>query len=120
MKHIEKCVGDNYIDKTLEYNDKLTEEDRQALISLNLSKRPDDAPNNPKAYIWATFIPSRRPQFKVHETKGQATAAIKYQSIYDDDGMYRIPEDIILYQQQDAEWVEVPFKKNYKDSESIL
>lgn len=48
-------------------------------------------PNNVKPKIWATYIPSRSPQFKIHNGKGQAINALKYRAIYRDNYTKSIP-----------------------------
>jgi hypothetical protein len=55
-------------------------------------------PNNakdPKTPVWATYVPSRRPNFKTHTNSGHAKNAINYAGRG------------ILYQHIDGVWVEV-------------
>lgn len=51
-------------------------------------------PNSPTVGVWATYIPSRKPKFKVHKTRGHAKSAFHYVSTG------------ILYESVDGEWVE--------------
>lgn len=63
-------------------------------------------PNKPsvtKVYIWATYIPGRRPEFKLHSQRGHALTAF-----YD-------RENAILYNWVDDHWVEVFRMENYYD-----
>lgn len=60
----------------------------------------DFNPNKPaktKKFFWATYIPYRNPEFKMHSQRGHALSAFQYKS------------DVILYQwdQTKEEWVEV-------------
>lgn len=64
-------------------------------------------------YEWATYIPNRSPQFKIHGTKGHATAACKDKSIYG-DLHYHIPSDIKLYKKDsDGFWLEIKIVRKY-------
>ena len=52
---------------------------------------------DPKAPVWATYIPTRRPNFKTHTSLGHAVNAIGY----------RFPNNEgIIYEFVDNEWVE--------------
>lgn len=66
-------------------------------------------------YVWATFIPNRKPKFKLHSNLAQATSALKYRSHYvDSDYRYEyVPDDCTLWQLVDGEWAEVQFKRMY-------
>lgn len=88
-------------------------------------------PNNMEAtkktqytYQWATYIPNRRPQFKVHGLRGHATAACKAKAVYcgDEDCWWQIPDDVVLYMQDIyGKWVVVPILRKLKrDTKSIL
>lgn len=70
-----------------------------------------------KEYVWATFIPNRRPRFKCHATLAQATSALKYRSNFiDSDYIYKyVPDDCTLWLLVDGKWVETDFKRKYND-----
>lgn len=78
------------------------------------------------SYDWATYVPSRRPKFKIHEHRGHAINAVKrcygYQSNYDETGggpryasWRELDEDsgVKLYRRQDGRWVEVALLPTY-------
>lgn len=81
-------------------------------------------PNNMKAtgkpqytYQWATYIPNRSPQFKVHGMRGHATAACKAKAVYrgDKDCWEEIPHDVVLYTKgDDGKWVVVTILRKLK------
>jgi hypothetical protein len=63
-------------------------------------------------YDWATYVPTRRPMFKIHATCGHATAACKDKAVYAPDPLgYLIPEDVKLYQRVDGLWEEVAIRR---------
>lgn len=61
---------------------------------------------------WATYIASRRPQHKIHKTRGQAVSAIYYQ-------VWSFPRGGTIFQFIDGEWVEV-FSFKSSDAECYL
>lgn len=75
-----------------------------------------------KDYRWGTYIPNRRPQFKVHSSLGLATSALKWRSSSLDDGFrtYAIPEDCTLWEHDGKEWIQKEFKHKYKGKEKIV
>lgn len=80
-----------------------------------------------KEYVWATYIPNRRPQFKLHANQSQATSALKYRSEYVEfdgcDYTYKyVPDDCTLWQMLDGKWKEIDFKRryNYIEGEKLL
>lgn len=83
-------------------------------------------PNSSVTSQWATYIPTRRPKFKVHVTKGHATSAIKSVSYISDKPPRRgrfgndVPEDAQLFRMEDGKWVQVKLKKVYFDKESVI
>jgi hypothetical protein len=87
-------------------------------------------PNNPTdktgskkrsySYDWATYVPNRYPQFKVHGNKGQATAAIKWRFRYEDNYRFKYlgswkGESPQLYRLDapSGKWINVPLKKRF-------
>lgn len=65
-------------------------------------------PNKPgitKEFFWATYIPNRRPKFKLHSNRGHALNAVKYE----------IRHDSILYKWSslEREWIECFRLENY-------
>lgn len=58
---------------------------------MNFNPNDANAPQLPK---WATYIPGRRPEFKLHKQKGHATNAV---------GNHKCG---IVYEYVDNEWVE--------------
>lgn len=67
-------------------------------------------PNKPaktKQFFWATYIPDRRPNFKMHANRGHALNAFQYRS------------NAILYKwdEKKEEWVEVYRVENWKDND---
>jgi len=73
-------------------------------------------PNKAGMGEWATYLNYRSPKFKVHQTRGHATLAIKYgaHSTYENGvTTYTIARDAKLYKREGAEWVEVNFKRVY-------
>ena len=77
-----------------------------------------------KDWLWATYVPDRYVKFKIHGTKGHATAAIKAHSY--SAGMlsasYEISSELRLYKRKNTEskWVEVKLKDFYADKESVI
>jgi hypothetical protein len=66
----------------------------------------DFNPNIPakrKEFFWATYIPDRRPEFKMHTKRAHALNAAQYRNNY------------ILYQWVDNEWVERSRLENFYD-----
>lgn len=60
----------------------------------------DFNPNKPaqtKEYFWATYIPDRRPQFKMYAQRGHALSAFKYR----DNGI------LYTWDKKKEEWTEV-------------
>jgi len=78
-------------------------------------------PNNPGKSVsrkgknwtfdWATYVPNRRPQFKVHATQGHAKSACTDKKRYSKSG-YRIPDEVKLYQLKDGLWVLVDIHRD--------
>jgi len=73
---------------------------------------------------WATYIPSRRPKFKIHKTCGNATSALKVSSVYHAGVLptNEIPATSILYtKDMTGQWIEVPIHRVYdKNTKSII
>lgn len=70
------------------------------------------------SYDWATYVPSRRPKFKVHEHRGHAINAMKWHAYdYDRsnwrDHVLRPEHGCKLYRRQDGKWVELPLLPRY-------
>lgn len=64
-------------------------------MSFDIDKQPTE--------IWATYIPSRRPNFKIYNRKGLATS-----SLYNSGSYYRTgPDERRLYKLEDGKWVEI-------------
>jgi hypothetical protein len=63
---------------------------------------PQFTPPDIKVPRWATYIPDRRPQFKMHTSKGLAKSAL---SIYADWGRGSLRVGV-LYEHVEGEWVE--------------
>src|SRR5690242_5050196 len=70
----------------------------------------DFDPNQPskvaqtKQFFWATFIPNRRPTFKVYSNRGHALNSFQYR------------DNAILYNWNGTQWEEVYRIENWKDS----
>ena len=71
--------------------------------------------------LWATYIPGRRPRFKIHASQSHATSAVKCQSIYS-GRFYLVAPGIKLYKRvnEGAEWQAVTLRQTYRDGESVL
>ena len=69
-------------------------------------------PNEDMEHIFATYAPNRKPKFKIHYQRGHAINALKDKSFYN-NGTRTIPDDIILYQNHNGQWVEVDFNRTY-------
>lgn len=72
-----------------------------------------------KPYIWATYIPDRKPKFKVYNNRGYASSSIKYRSRYMGNSTYRVMDDCTLWNLVGEEWVEVKFEKTYKANQPL-
>lgn len=90
----------------------------------------DFDPNNPGrsatrrgknwTFDWATYVPSRRPQFKVHATKGHATSACKGKAYYvHEKGGYLLPDEVRLYKKENELWCEVAIHRFLPRGECI-
>ena len=70
-------------------------------------------------YEWATYIPGRRPQFKVHGLKGQAIAALKYRAVGEryPSKVTRLPPDQqLFFRKLGTElWEEIALVEEYMD-----
>lgn len=67
-------------------------------------------PNKPaktKQFFWATYIPYRQPEFKMHSNRGHALNAFKYKN------------DAILYKwnPEKEEWIEIYRMENWRTNE---
>ena len=76
--------------------------------------------NNVKNMVWATYIPSRKPNFKLHANRGQAISALKYRATYKKISMHKvdynievIPEDCTPWNHNGSEWIEIEFEREY-------
>lgn len=58
-----------------------------------------DVPKFPAApqYKWSSYIPDRKPKFKVHANRGLAYNAVMYE-------LYGFPRGGVIYELQDGEW----------------
>lgn len=87
-------------------------------IGFNMKFNPNKLIS--KEYKWATFIPDRKPDFKVYHNRGHATSSLKSHSVYT-SGSYVIPPDCTLWEHNGTEWVEIMFRHTYsRDSPNIL
>ena len=78
---------------------------------------------NIHVYLWATYIPTRSPNFKVHYEFGHATNAIKHSSHFSGDspGAREIPVNNKLYKLVDGVWEELKLRESFSYEEpSIL
>jgi hypothetical protein len=69
-----------------------------------------------KVDIWATYIHSRRPHFKIHYKKGHATSALKCSRVRANPKSgfsYEISDECKLWQLVDGKWQEVEFERFY-------
>lgn len=102
------------LDEAKEYCEKI-----ESNVQNNVERKFD--PNKLKEKEWATYIPNRSPSFKIHASRGLATSAVKCRANYKGQGNYEIPLDVVLYKKNDMNrWIEVSFKREYRDNESIL
>lgn len=69
---------------------------------MALEFNPNDM-SGPKAPEWATFIPGRKPEFKVHKQRNHALSAFQYRS------------NFLLFHWEDGKWVEVFRAENWHD-----
>lgn len=68
--------------------------------------------------LWATYVKSRQPRFKVHMGRGPAINAVKTHS--DREGTwpndYRvIPDTVLLYRLDGGNWRQVDLIRHYKE-----
>lgn len=73
---------------------------------------------NANAGDWATYVPCRRPKFKVHAHRGHAINAIKCHAYDYDSNDYDAhvlwpSNECKLYRRQDGRWVEVTLLPTY-------
>lgn len=73
-------------------------------------------------WLWATYIPGRQPQFKIHGSCGLATSALKCRYYWSKEAYRLSDSQIALFKRDSIEgkWIEVPIKKHYKGKENIL
>lgn len=62
--------------------------------TFDINKQPTE--------IWATYISSRKPQFKIYNRKGLATSSLHNSGSYYITG----PDERRLYKLEDGKWVE--------------
>jgi hypothetical protein len=89
-----------------------------------VSSNKDGFDPNKHLDLWATYIYSRTPKFKVHYRVSHATAAIKAASDRDLNGPWDshiIPKSHKFYHLTDGKWVEVELREGYnRDNTSIF
>lgn len=73
-------------------------------------------------YSWATYIPDRIPKFKIHGTKDQAVAAVRYRyhSEYGPTVVMSLEQDVQLFQLVDGKWVDIPLVREYNRTNKQL
>ena len=71
-------------------------------------------PNTSMQQTFATYVANRKPKFKIHYTRSHAINALKNKSYYNSEDHTRtIPDDVILYQNHNGQWVEIDFNRTY-------
>lgn len=74
--------------------------------------------------IWGTFIPNRRPNFKVYDNRGHALSSLMYrkETIYENGkwtDMSKIPDECTLWKFTNGAWKEIKFERLLKHRESM-
>ena len=74
-----------------------------------MSFDPNDFIDN----LYSTYIPSRKPKFKIHENLGHAVNALKYRARYAEKSYREIPKENKLWKMVNGKWEELKFPKRY-------
>lgn len=84
---------------------------------MNFDPNKQNKPN----FIWATYIPYRKPKFKAYSKRGPAINSLYHTYKYSDKTCKTkiIPEDVKLYKFVDGLWVEVEFTRVLVGKERI-
>lgn len=80
-------------------------------MGFDINKQPTE--------IWATYIPSRSPVFKIYNKLGHATSSLKSTSFYS-LGLHNIPYENKLYKLVNGKWDRVNFWHIYEGKDSII